>query len=183
MNQERRTSWAAVIADEGLLRKVLTFVGPKQFRFVASVNRQWNRVYSETHNGDSTTCRKYALFSRRALSIRCREDTNYAELLGAPASTVLFVAEKCCDLGSLQWLWARHRRQPFCIFVDGAVFHDAAKRGSLTTLRWARANGLAWWHASKQVCAIAALCGHLDVLKWCRANGCCLLYTSPSPRD
>ena len=165
----RSSSWAAVIADEGLLRKVLTFVGPKQFRFVASVNRQWNRAYSETHNGDSTTCRKYVHSSRRALSILCRED-ECAELFRTGWWERPTVVRKCCDLGSLQWLWARHRKQPFCKSVAaGVVCYNAAFEGKLRILQWARANECEW---NSRTCQGAAKGGHLDILKWARANGC-----------
>ena len=46
---------------------------------------------------------------------------------------------------------------------------EAAKRGWLWWLQWARANGCEW---DRRTCTYAALTGHLEVLKWARANGC-----------
>ena len=43
----RGPGWSALIADEAILRKILEYVGPKQFRFVAPVNRQWKRTVGD----------------------------------------------------------------------------------------------------------------------------------------
>ena len=56
MRYDSSDCWSAVLlADEALLRQVLTYVGPMQYRFVAPVNRQWKRVYDDLHYGAITT--------------------------------------------------------------------------------------------------------------------------------
>tara|TARA_B100000497_G_C7336340_1_gene221796 strand:- start:129 stop:509 length:381 start_codon:yes stop_codon:yes gene_type:complete len=51
----------------------------------------------------------------------------------------------------------------------GAVCEDAARRGSVRLLKWARVNNLAW---SPYTCSQAAYCGHLPALKYLHDNGC-----------
>ena len=51
----------------------------------------------------------------------------------------------------------------------GAVCEDAARRGSVRLLKWARVNNLAW---SPYTCSQAAYCGHLPALKYLHENGC-----------
>lgn len=46
---------------------------------------------------------------------------------------------------------------------------NAASKGYLDVLKWARENGCPW---REFVCECAALNGHLQVLKWLRANDC-----------
>jgi hypothetical protein len=56
---------------------------------------------------------------------------------------------------------------------DEAICSEAARRGHLTVLQWARANGCPWDHAIfSAICREAARTGHLPVLQWARANGC-----------
>ena len=51
----------------------------------------------------------------------------------------------------------------------GAVCEDAARRGSVRLLKWARVNNLAW---SPYTCSQAAYCGHLPALKYLHEHGC-----------
>ena len=46
---------------------------------------------------------------------------------------------------------------------------EAAAKGLLGALQWARAQGCPW---DERTCARAAKNGHLEVLQWLRANGC-----------
>ena len=52
---------------------------------------------------------------------------------------------------------------------DEWTCENAAERGDLSVLQWARANGCPW---NAWTCAFAARGGHLDILEWARANGC-----------
>ena len=54
---------------------------------------------------------------------------------------------------------------PYC----ASICAEAAKRGHLEMLQWARANGCPWHEGT---CWQAALAGRLEVLQWARANGC-----------
>jgi hypothetical protein len=58
--------------------------------------------------------------------------------------------------------------RPLCD-AAGAVCEDAARRGSVRLLKWARVNNLAW---SPYTCSQAAYCGHLPALKYLHENGC-----------
>ena len=51
----------------------------------------------------------------------------------------------------------------------GAVCEDAARRGSVRLLKWARVNNLDW---NSHTCACAAYYGHLPALQYLRKNGC-----------
>ena len=56
---------------------------------------------------------------------------------------------------------------------------EAARRGYVSTLKWAREDGCKW---GSTTCKYAAAGGHLDCLKWAREHGCdwdvteCLSY-------
>ena len=60
---------AAVLKDEALLRHILTYVGPKEYRFIAGVSHLWKRAYMDTHKGDITTSRDHVFGHRRRIII------------------------------------------------------------------------------------------------------------------
>ena len=152
--------WRAVLANDGLLRSILQYVGPKQFRFVAPVNWQWKRVYTQAYNGNSMTSRKHALSSTRTLSIQCQEDKHHEVRSGDswPGPAVA----RTGNLTSLQWLWARHWRQGYHRLTT-CVLKEAAAAGNLTMLRWARANGCDWNDFTCEA--------QLEVVVWTFYNG------------
>ena len=51
----------------------------------------------------------------------------------------------------------------------GAVCEDAARRGSVRLLKWARENNLDW---GTNTCSSVAVYGHLPALKYLHENGC-----------
>ena len=56
-----------------------------------------------------------------------------------------------------------------CSRLRRKLCDEAAKRGYLHTLKWAREHGCDWnW----QTCKVAAARGHLDCLIWAREHGC-----------
>ena len=68
---------------------------------------------------------------------------------------------------------------------DAYTCQFAAYSGNLECLKYAHEHGCPW---NKSTCSFAADNGHLECLKYahecgCPWNECCLLYTSPSPRD
>jgi hypothetical protein len=68
--------------------------------------------------------------------------------------------------GSLEVLqWAR-RQDPPCPW-DARTCAEAAGRGDLPMLKWARLHGCEW---DERVCEFAACHGHLDVLQWVRSG-------------
>jgi len=50
-----------------------------------------------------------------------------------------------------------------------SLCYEAAEKGHLEMLKWARENGCPW---DECTCSGAAGNGHLEVLKWARENGC-----------
>ena len=54
---------------------------------------------------------------------------------------------------------------PYC----ASICAEAAKRGHLEMLQWARTNGCPW---NKMTCAWGARGGHFEMLQWAHANGC-----------
>ena len=47
--------------------------------------------------------------------------------------------------------------------------YEAASRGHVSTLKWAREHGCYW---DNEICKVAAGRGHLDCLTWAREHGC-----------
>ena len=158
--------WKAVLANEHLLRQIFTYVGPRQYRFVAGVNHQWKQVYGEVHSSDYATSRKIAISSKRALHIFCQEDEFRGHKTNRWSGDLV---ARQGDLGSLQWLRARHWKRAMHSVSSVGVCTEAARGGHLKMLKWARANGCNW---NSCTCRDAASGGHLEVLKWARANGC-----------
>ena len=173
------TNWSAVIADEALLRQILEYVGPKQYRFVALVNRQWKRIHDEIHHGDTTTHFGAVLASKRTLSVVSQKEYVEWQLRWFVFQTLVEQG----DLNTLRWLWARRREKRVCssdcstlrVRANGWSWNSmtcaaAALGGHLEVLQWAWANGCRW---DRQTCwKNAAKGGHLEVLKWARLNGC-----------
>ena len=75
----------------------------------------------------------------------------------------VFHAVKFGCFGTLKRLLREN--DPYC----ASICAEAAKRGHLEMLQWARANGCPWHEGT---CWQAALAGRLEVLQWARANGC-----------
>ena len=75
----------------------------------------------------------------------------------------------CCEAatkGNLEML--KWARENGCPW-DGRTCVVAAFHGHLEMLKWARENGCPW---DECTCAVAAQNGHLEMLKWARENGC-----------
>ena len=75
----------------------------------------------------------------------------------------VFHAVKFGCFGTLKRLLREN--DPYC----ASICAEAAKRGHLEMLQWARANGCPWHEGT---CWQAALAGRLEVLQWLHANGC-----------
>jgi hypothetical protein len=56
-----------------------------------------------------------------------------------------------------------------CNVNKTTVCANAARKGDLQTLKWARSEGFTW---DEKVCTNSAAHGHLEVLQWARENGC-----------
>ena len=53
--------------------------------------------------------------------------------------------------------------------LKGKLCTEAARRGYVSTLKWAREHGCDW---NSNTCYVAAREGHLDCLIWAREHGC-----------
>ena len=75
----------------------------------------------------------------------------------------VFHAVKFGCFGALKRLLREN--DPYC----ASICAEAAKRGHLEMLQWARTNGCPW---NKMTCAWGARGGHFEMLQWAHANGC-----------
>ena len=110
-------------------------------------------------------------------------------------STLSWALEKCseekerfceqmAEKGNLELLQFLHENG--CPWYEETC-SEAAYNGHLECLKYAHENRCPW---CEETCLEAAKHGHLECLKYAHKNGCpwskyicCLLYTSPSPRD
>jgi hypothetical protein len=163
--------------------KILLFLGPGHFLFIASVNHRLKELYQEYFSKleeipraqkrispfpfETFPASLSTTFFRVAFSsLSCAEF--WLECHGLQS---LLHSNQVCGLvaksGNLSVLkWARHEKG----YQWGPLTCAAAAgAGHLELLQWLHENGCPW---SQQTCMEAARGGHLEVLKWAHENGC-----------
>jgi hypothetical protein len=88
--------------------------------------------------------------------------------------TALSDAARNGHIHILDWLWENFRS--FC--STSLVFFNAAEKGHLEALRWAKRHFCSW---DQLVLRRAAFFGHLDALKWMKRNG--IAWKGKIPRE
>ena len=165
--------------------KILPFLGPGHYIFVAGVNHRMKELYEEYFSTipkeklpkvsnvlgrawvKTTAIVANTFYSAAFTSVSCgqlrfetkkeRECIDYSK-----ASPCGLIAKT----GNIEVLkWARKKGYAW----DQATCESAARGGNLELLIWARENGCPW---NEWTCAYAARGGHLEVLDWARQNGC-----------
>jgi hypothetical protein len=140
-----------------LLSEIISYVGPKHYLFIASIDRRFQKTYVETYPNDKST---YLNASTIGYARICHElnrgDSDHQRALSLSAA-------KHGNLAALQYLHAADCR------LSDRVCTVAALNGHLNVLQWCHENGCPW---DEQTCSEAAAHGHLNVLQWCRENGC-----------
>ena len=140
------------------LRLIFSFVGPKQYRFIAMVNRCFHETHLATFPGDTTTYLTGSTIKRAEicwLELVRNRSIHECALIASAAShgcmgTIRFLFERGCE-------W------------NASTCANAASKGHLHILKWCRENGCPWDHKTLE---IAAMNGHCEVLLWCLENGC-----------
>ena len=170
--------------DTSLLSEIISYVGPKHYLFIASIDRRFQKTYVETYPNDKSTYLnastiEYARMCyelnrgdsdhQRALSLSAAKHGNLAALQYLHAADCLLSDRVCSDAavnGHLNVLqWCREKECPW----DELTCAYAAQSGHLNVLQWCREKECPW---DELTCAFAAENGHLYVLQWCRENGC-----------
>ena len=151
----------SVMENMDILQVIVDFVGPKQYLFVATINRIFHEVHTKVFPNNFTT---YPNASSLEIAKNCFDDLvdtscNTKKLQWMLCSS----AAKSGNLPALQYL-----RSIECEWNE-ATCSNAALYGHYEMLKWARENGCDW---ERETCSNAALNGHLDILQYVREKGC-----------
>ena len=175
----------AVLTDDALLTNIFEFVGVFEYRFVASLNKRFRKLYSEFQkrrihqapDDDSALLRPYYNYFSTSLTSTASvaESTERGSLLMADMK-----ARKCnyviklrrregdgTSLGCFYDVVGREHISDFHTFLRDKV---ALRYGNTKLLDVLRIFGCQCNDTSS--CYAAAQNGHLEILQWARANGC-----------
>lgn len=141
-----------------ILRHMLAFVGPNQYRFIGTINHQFRTEYLNLYQNKMTTCMNASTLGHAKI---CFEEIDINDTIYP--SQLCQLAARNGDIPILQYL-----RSVDC-YWDYRTCSSAAKHGQLATLKWANENGCPW---TADTCARAAENGHIDIVKWARRNVC-----------
>ena len=143
--------------DTSLLSEIISYVGPKHYLFIASIDRRFQKAYVQTYPNENFTGLNASTigYARMCYELN-RGDSDHQRALSLSAA-------KHGNLAALQYLHAAD-----CPLSD-RVCHVAAAHGHLTVLQWCREKECPW---DAWTCTLAAINGHLNVLQWCHENGC-----------
>jgi hypothetical protein len=171
------------IPSELFIQYILPFVGRRQYRFVAAVNRNFHTAYvtafpeKVTHYNVSTIEHAKIYYDdimdhsslQNILCCTAARDGNLTVLKYLRSIQCSRDARTCANAaknGHLDIIqWCRENGCPW----DAKTCENTAKNGHLNVVIWCHQNGCPW---DENTCASAAENGHLDVIQWCRRNGC-----------
>jgi Ankyrin repeats (many copies) len=180
--------------NESVLKHILSFVGDKQYRFIAGVNHTFHDAYSALHPSKETYCNastmKHMMFC-------------YNEIAQDKRMSLFGSAAIHGNIEALQYLHSKGWCKLEFFFISMPASRMVVKNGHLNVLKWAHQNGLEmrWinyiiyaatygnitmiqWlytnHGSEfddlacgyAACGYAARGGHLHVIKWLQTKGC-----------
>jgi hypothetical protein len=145
--------------DTNLLQHILSYVGNKQYRFVAPVNQNFRSVYLQLFNNNKSTKINASTIQHAKICIaECNHPT-----MDATEPLLCNSAARHGSISTLVYL----RNNGYAWGESTCAM--AAEFGHLRVLQYLRANGCPW---DKSTCSNAARNGHLTLLQWARANGC-----------
>ena len=138
---ETNTKLLLILENLDILQHVVSYIGPRQYRFVASINRTFRTAYSHTFPNNTRTCIDASTVT---LAKFCYED--FTSAVVRPSMTtrwhleaqILVSASKHGNVPALQFLrsvndeWSEH------------ICMHAAQNGQLHVLQWARQNDCPW---------------------------------------
>ena len=176
---------------------IFRYVGDKQFRFIAAVNRTFYTAYTSTyakkrtsrHANNINTIERLRIFIHDAGYIKSLKAMKYIK------DMVINLAAKYGNIEIVHLFHIRHSnitpidiskifaRAGLCGYLNGIkqlvstvggkwdnfTCSNAALNGHLEVLQYAHYNGCKW---DAWTCSNAALNGHSEVLKFAHENGC-----------
>ena len=172
-----------------VLRMVVTFVGNKNYRFVATISQSFYAAYIQEFPKDRETkvnasSVKFAricweemsdLMYNNLTDLQRRLSCSAAIFGNLPAMQYLrsagcewdiWTCERAAKNGHLNIL--KYARENGCPWNE-CTCHSAAENGHLNILQYAHENGCPW---NEDTCRSAAENGHLNILQYARENGC-----------
>ena len=144
--------------DGFLLKEIISFVGPNQYFFVASIHTKFYNAYRDTFPQQTTTF----------LNASTIEHAKFCWEEGAKNTEEyqVMLCHSAAAHGNIPALQYLHSMK--CKW-DARTCSKAARIGHLHVLQWCRKHGCSW---NEHTCSEAARNGHLHVLQWCRKHGC-----------
>jgi hypothetical protein len=169
-----------ILDDDNILRDILSYVGEDQYRFVATVNRNFRNTYVSLYPdkttflnvstmGHATICcqeicdREYSHCEERYRFILCKNATKMGDL-----SILKFLYSNDCPLYYHYHQWFTE----YMLITD--TFKVAVKSGHVHILQWMKKleeYSYMTKSSSGHEMKWAARHGQLDALKWLHANG------------
>ena len=169
--------------DIPLLREIVSFIGPNQYRFVAMINGRFRMTHLQLYPQNTNTYINVSTLNHAKIV--------FEELKYIGCYDKFYKGDQLCQFaienGNLPLLQFFHSRK--CPFPSEAIScSSAAKNGHLHVLIWLHGNifipykrdetksynwslyfGCLWGSGTLSV---AAKCGHLNVFKWGLEHGC-----------
>jgi hypothetical protein len=142
--------------NNDILQHIISFIGMKQYRFVAAISKDFQAVYRQVFPNDKSTCYNASSIEHAKISL----ESVYIRLTNS--ATLCNSAARHGSVPALAYLRSIHFRR------DSSTCDTAAKFGHLCTLQYLHSRGCPW---SREICCLAARNGHLEVLQWARLNG------------
>ena len=159
-----------------VVQRIVSFIGPQQYRFVASINRTFRDTYQQAFPQDTTVTRLNVSTIDSALF--CLSDIRNSIRIPHQHRETLQVAlcRSAAARGDLNILY--HLRAVYCSW-DETTCSTAALHGHKVVVAWAFENGCDW-QGGGTTCANAALHGHLPILKYALLNYADWGYDTPA---
>ena len=145
-----------------VLRMVVSFVGNKNYRFVATVSQSFHAAYIQEFPKDRETKVNASTVEFARICWEEMSDLMYYNLTNLHRQLICSAAI-FGNLPAMQYL-----RSVGCDW-DKKTCESAAENGHLNILKYARENGCPW---NNWTCAAAAGSGHLNILQYAHENGC-----------
>jgi hypothetical protein len=142
-----------------IIQRVVSFVGPNKYYFVASINNDFKSAYSTLFPNNRSTYYNVYTKEDAILHLKCTRATTNPTI----------VAKLCTSTARHGNLLALQYLKSMNVRWDCSTSSTAAKFGHLHIVQYLFSNGCPW---DKETCSSAALNGHLEALQWAHINHC-----------
>ena len=156
-----------LLENVDVLRWVISFIGPKQYRFMAVICKGFHAAYVQQIPNDTETKLNASTIEYAKI---CWEEMKHSLYYQKDQLAWHYQRRRlACSAASYGNLPAlQYLRSVGCEWCEWTCAF-AAGNGHLHVLQWCRDNDCPW---NEWTCEYAAKNGHLDVLDWARENGC-----------